>query len=83
MATYPVRNKQTGETKEVVMSIYEWDSWLEENGEQWERYYTPDNAPCLGVEVGEWSDRLMKKHPSFNEVLKKASKAPGAKIKPF
>ena len=27
MATYPVINKETGEQKEVVMSIHEWDQW--------------------------------------------------------
>ena len=25
MATYPVRNKETGEEKEVVMSVHAWD----------------------------------------------------------
>ena len=27
MATYPVVNKKTGEQKEVVMSIHDWDKW--------------------------------------------------------
>ena len=27
MATYPVVNKTTGEQKEVVMSIHDWDQW--------------------------------------------------------
>ena len=27
MATYPVVNTKTGEQKEVVMSIMEWDKW--------------------------------------------------------
>ena len=27
MATYPVVNTKTGEQKEVVMSITEWDQW--------------------------------------------------------
>ena len=27
MATYPVVNKKTGEQKEVMMSIMEWDQW--------------------------------------------------------
>ena len=42
MATYPVKNKETGETKEVVMSIHDWDQWNDDNPD-WERYYTPDN----------------------------------------
>ena len=49
MATYPVRNKKTGEEKEIQMSIHAWDQWREDNPD-WERFYTPDNAPCLGVE---------------------------------
>ena len=44
MATYPVKNKETGETKEVKMSIHDWDQWREDNPD-WERYYTPDNVP--------------------------------------
>ena len=59
MATYPVRNKETGETKDVVMSVHAWDQWREDNPD-WERYYTPDNAPGVG-EVGEWKDKLRKK----------------------
>ena len=39
MATYPVKNKETGETKEVKMSVHDWDQWREDNPD-WERYYT-------------------------------------------
>ena len=38
MATYPVLNKET-ETKDVVMSIHDWDQWKKDNPE-WERYFT-------------------------------------------
>ena len=31
MATYPVINKETGEQKEVVMSVNDWDQWREDN----------------------------------------------------
>ena len=31
MATYPVINKETGEQKEVVMSVHVWDQWKEDN----------------------------------------------------
>ena len=27
MATYPVINKETGEQKEVAMSVHDWDQW--------------------------------------------------------
>ena len=79
MATYPVRNKETGETKDVVMSVHAWDQWREDNPD-WERYYTPDNAPGVG-EVGEWKDKLRKKNPGWNDVLHRPQKMPGSRIK--
>ena len=79
MATYPVRNKETGETKDVVMSVHAWDQWREDNPD-WERYYTPDNAPGVG-EVGEWKDKLRKKNHGWNDVLHRAQKMPGSRIK--
>ena len=79
MATYPVRNKETGETKDVVMSVHAWAQWREDNPD-WERYYTPDNAPGVG-EVGEWKDKLRKKNPGWNDVLHRAQKMPGSRIK--
>lgn len=77
MATYPVKNKETGEVKDVRMSVHEWDQWKIDNPD-WERYYTPENSPSLGVEVGEWKDKLVAKKPGWNEVLERASKQPGA-----
>ena len=46
----------------------------------WERYYTPTNAPGFG-EVGEWKDKLIKSKPGWNEVLEKAQNAPSARQK--
>ena len=79
MATYPVKNTKTGETKEVVMSVHDWDQWKIDNPD-WDRYFTPDNAPGVG-EVGEWKDKLRKTKPGWNDVLRKAQKAPGSKVK--
>ena len=79
MATYPVKNTKTGETKEVVMSVHEWDQWKIDNPD-WDRYFTPDNAPGVG-EVGEWKDKLRKTKPGWNDVLRKAQKAPGSGVK--
>ena len=39
MATYPVVNNQTGERKEVVMSVMDWDKWTEDNPD-WSRDYS-------------------------------------------
>jgi hypothetical protein len=82
MATYPVVNIETGEQKEVVMSVHDWDQWKEDNPEWTRDYSDPSTAPGVG-EVGEWADKLIQKNPGWNDVLKKASKMPGAKVKPF
>ena len=79
MATYPVVNTKTGEQKDVVMSVHDWDQWKIDNPD-WERYYTPDNAPGVG-EVGEWKDKFRKSKPGWNDVLRKAQKAPGSGVK--
>ena len=70
MATYPVVNTKTGEQKEVSMSVHDWDKWKEENPD-WSRDYSdPETMPGVG-EVGEWKDKLRKKAPGWNDILKK------------
>tara|TARA_E500000081_G_C5880563_1_gene238951 strand:+ start:258 stop:584 length:327 start_codon:yes stop_codon:yes gene_type:complete len=77
MATYPVRNKETGEEKEVIMSVHAWDQWKTDNPD-WERFFTPENSPAMGLEtVGDWKDKLTNKNPGWGEILKKADKAGG------
>jgi hypothetical protein len=78
MPLYPVINKNTGETKELNITMSEWEVFKEENPD-WSRHWEMGCA-SLG-EVGEWKDVLNKKHPSFNEVLKKAKKAGGINSK--
>jgi|TARA_B100001094_G_C17721353_1_gene572127 hypothetical protein len=80
VATYPIKHKDTGETKEVKMSIHDWDQWCNDNPD-WARYYTPENAPKFG-EVGEVYDKLKKSHPGWNDVLAKVNKMPGSNVKP-
>ena len=80
MATYPVRNKETGETKEVIMSVHDWDKWKEDNPD-WSRDFS-DPSTCPGVgEVGEWKDKLVRSKPGWNEVLDRSSRQPGATVK--
>jgi hypothetical protein len=80
LATYPVYNKVTGEQKDVVMSVHDWDQWKKDNPE-WERDWSdPSTCPSSG-ELGEVYDRLKKSHPGWNDVLHKASKAPGSTVK--
>ena len=82
MPTYPVINKDTGEQKEVKMSISEWDQWKIDNP-NWDRDWSdPSTMPGVG-EVGEIYDKLRMKHPGWNDVLHKASKAPRSRVKPI
>ena len=81
MATYPVINKETGEKKDVKLSVHEWTQWLEDNPE-WQRDWSdPSTAPGCG-ELGEVYDKLKKSHPGWNDVLHRASKYPGSTVKP-
>mgnify|MGYP003143400894 FL=1 len=82
MATYPVRNKETGEKKEIVMSIHDWDQWLVDNP-NWERFYTPDNAPVMGVEMGETFGKLYQKHPGWKDIISKTRQQPGSTVKHY
>jgi hypothetical protein len=80
LATYPVINKETGEQKDVVMSVHDWDQWKKDNPE-WDRDWSdPSTCPSSG-ELGEVYDRLKKSHPGWNDVLHRASKVPGSKVK--
>ncbi len=78
MPLYPVINKNTGETKELNITMSEWEVFKEENPD-WMRHWEMGCA-SLG-EVGEWKDKLSKSHPSFGEVLKKVKKAGGMNSK--
>ena len=41
MATYPVRNTKTGETKEVFMSIHDWEQWKKDNPDWFRDFSDP------------------------------------------
>jgi len=83
VATYPVKNKETGEEKEIQMSIHDWDKWREDNP-SWERFYTPENAPCLGIEsVGDPLSKIYTKHPGWKDVIGKAKQQPGSTLKHY
>lgn len=73
MATYPVKNTVTGETKEVVMSVHDWDQWKVDNPEWIRDFSDPSTCPGVG-EVGEWKDKLRKSKPGWNDVLRRAQK---------
>ena len=78
MPTYPVVNKENGEKKELSMSMVAYDEWRKENP-GWDKDWSEG---CAGLgEVGEWRDKLITKNPSWNDVLYKASKSPGSRVK--
>jgi hypothetical protein len=80
MPTYPVINKVTKETKVLNMTMKEYGEWRDANPD-WDKDWSQG---CAGVgEVGDWQQKLVNKNPGWNEVLRKASKAPGAQVKPF
>jgi len=80
MPTYPVINKVTKETQTLSMTMIEYDQWRKDNPD-WDKDWSQG---CAGVgEVGDWQQKLVNKNPGWNDVLRKASKAPGSKVKPF
>ena len=55
MPTYPVINKNTGEKKELSMSMLKYDEWRKDNPD-WDKDWSQG---CAGVgEVGEVYDKL-------------------------
>jgi len=69
MATYPVINKNTGEQKDVRISVHDWDQWKTDNPD-WDRDWSdPSTCPASG-EVGEWRDKMAKTHPGWKDIMK-------------
>ncbi len=79
MATYPVVHKETGEQKEVKMSVMEWSQWCEDNPD-WKRDWSDPSTAPMATDVGEWRDKLVAKNPGWNDVLAKAASVPGSNI---
>jgi len=78
MALYPIIHKETGEKKVIEMSVHDIMDWYKTNPE-WSRDWSEG---CVSPgEVGDWRNKLISKHPSWNSVLENVSKAPGSKVK--
>jgi hypothetical protein len=76
MPTYRFENTETGEIFEKWMLMAEKEPYLKEN---------PNLKPLIPTqmnvaEVGEWKDKLGKKHPGWKEMLGRFSKIPGSKV---
>jgi hypothetical protein len=66
MPTYPVKHKETGETKELYMSMVEYDQWKKDNPD-WDKDWT---AGVGGTIYGE-----PKQSDGFKEVMQKVQAA--------
>ena len=78
MAIYPIIHKETGEKKVIEMSIHDITEWYTNNPE-WSRDWSEGCA--TPGEVGDWKNKLVSRKPGWNEVLERASKTPGSKVK--
>ena len=75
MPTYPVKNSKTGEQKELMMTMKEYDTWRKDNPD-WDKDWSKGVA---GVgEVGDCKQKLVNRKPGWNEVLERVQKYPGA-----
>jgi hypothetical protein len=72
MPHYPVRNKETGEEKELWMTMQDYEKWKEEN-EGWEKDWSKGVGGAC--EVGEWQSRLVNKHPGWGEIMQGVKRA--------
>jgi hypothetical protein len=77
MAIYPIINKETGEKKIIEMSVNDIMQWYNDNPE-WKRDWS-EGCASPG-ETGDWRNKLVSKNPGWNEVLDRASKAPGSTV---
>ena len=60
------------------MTMVEYVNWKEENP-KWDKDWSQG---CAGIgEVGDWKNKLISRKPGWNEVLERASKSPGSKVK--
>lgn len=75
---YPVKNLKTGEEKELSMSVADYIQWRKDNPD-WDKDWGKGCA--ASQEVGDWQNKLISKHPSWNDVLGRAQKMPGSNVK--
>jgi len=76
MPTYPVKNKETGEEKELSMTMADYDQWRKDNP-GWDKDWSKG---CAGQSTEfKWTGEA--KSSGWNEVLDRASKQPGANVR--
>ena len=76
MASFPIINKVTGETKVINKSVHDIQQWYEDNPE-WQRDWSKGCATAS--REFKWTGEA--KSSGWNEVLDRASKQPGANVR--
>ena len=76
MPTYPVKNKVTGEEKELSMTMKAYDEWKDANPD-WDK----DWSKGCASQSTEFKWMGEAKSSGWNEVLDRASKQPGATVR--
>ena len=76
MPTYPIIHKETGEKKELSMTMKEYDQWRKDNPEC-DKDWQAGVAACQEIEVWKGEARSS----GWNEILDRASKQPGANVR--
>ena len=76
MPTYPVKHKETGEEKELSMTMAAYDDWKKENPD-WDK----DWSKGCASQSREFRWTGVAASCGWNEVLDRASKQPGATVR--
>ena len=76
MPTYPVKHKETGEEKELSMTMAAYDEWKKENPD-WDKDWSKGCARA--AREFKWTGEAASS--GWNEVLDRASKQPGANVR--
>ena len=76
MPTYPIKNLKTGETKELSMSMKEYDQFRKDNPD-WDKDWQAGVA--ASQEMFRWTGEAASS--GWNEVLDRASRQPGSNVR--
>ena len=76
MPTYPLKNLKTGETKEVIMSMKDYDQFRKDNPD-WDKDWQAGVA--ASQEMFKWTGEASSS--GWNEVLDRASRQPGSVVR--
>ena len=74
MPTYPVINKTTGETKELSMTVSEYEQWKIDNPD-WDKDWSAGVASSIS-EVGDWRNKVPKDLQTKINNIKKGHHGP-------